>query len=71
MVKKKQKKKVKKKVKKTSVRASKGSVCGNCIFYVPNKDVDGRGACFQISGEVKEKQSPKCKGKFFKAKNTG
>jgi hypothetical protein len=61
------KNKAAKKVVKTSKAKVKGK-CGNCIFYVPNKDKKGIGSCFEISRMVKEVQSPKCGGKFFKAK---
>jgi len=67
MAKKKKSVKTKKSVKKTGGKKS-GQVCGKCIFYVPNKDVKKIGACFQVSGQVKENQPAKCKGKFFKPK---
>jgi hypothetical protein len=60
--------KIKKRGKTNTVKAgTTGKKCGNCIFYVANKDKRGIGNCFEINSEVKLKQSPKCKGKFFKA----
>ncbi|MCX6742088.1 MAG: hypothetical protein NTX24_02855 [Candidatus Pacearchaeota archaeon] len=61
------KNKAAKKVAKTSKVKVKGK-CGDCIFYVPNKDKKGIGSCFEISKMVKEVQSPACRGKFFKVK---
>ena len=59
-------KKVKKiAVKKASMKKPK-RVCGQCVFYVANKDKKAIGVCLQMTGIVKERQSPACKGKFFK-----
>ena len=52
-------------VKKASVKKSK-QMCGQCVFYVANKDKKAIGVCLQMTGIVKERQSPACKGKFFK-----
>ena len=60
----KHKKKVKK-TKKIAVRKPK-QVCGQCVFYVANKDKKAIGVCLQMTGIVKENQSPACKGKYFK-----
>jgi hypothetical protein len=54
-----------KKVVKTSKPKVKGK-CGDCVFYVPNKDKNGLGSCFEISKMVKESQPLACGGKFFK-----
>ncbi len=59
-------KKAKKTVKKSGKKGKAKQVCGKCVFYVENKDKKAIGACFQVTGIVREKQSPACKGKFFK-----
>jgi hypothetical protein len=54
----------KKSVKKTVKKPKQ--VCGQCVFYVANKDKKAIGVCLQVTGIVKEGQSPACKGKYFK-----
>ncbi len=68
MVKKKKAKKSVGKSRKPTLNKSPKMACGQCIFYVPNKDIKEVGACFQVSGQIKEYQEAKCKGKFFKPK---
>ena len=63
-------KKTKKSVGKSKPDSKGKGVCGKCIFYVPNKDIKKIGACFQVTGQVKENQLSKCKGKFFKPRMT-
>lgn len=72
MAKKKPKKRTAKKIISSSkAKGRKGKmICGKCIFYVPNKDIKGVGACFQVEGRLKENQDAKCKGKFFKPKKS-
>jgi len=61
-------KKTKKTVKKTGKKGKAKETCGQCVFYVANKDKRSVGACFQVTGIVKENQVPVCKGKHFKQK---
>lgn len=30
-----------------------GQLCGNCTFYIDDKDGDGIGACTQVAGEIR------------------
>lgn len=58
---------VKKKAGKKEKKVKTGKqVCGQCVFYVANQDKKAVGSCIQVAGVIKEKQSPACKGKFFK-----
>jgi hypothetical protein len=44
--------------------------CMDCVYYKPIRNKEGFGTCFgvEIPGNMNPKDSPKCKGEYFKAR---